>query len=887
MDLQERLQTALASTYRVERELGGGGMSRVFVATEIALNRRVVIKVLPPELAAGLSVERFRREIQLAASLQHPHIVPLLAAGPADDMLYYTMPFIVGESLRTKITREGELPIGETVRILRDVVDALACAHEHGIVHRDIKPDNVLVSRHHGLVADFGVAKALSDATGAGTVTSTGLALGTPAYMAPEQATAMPNIDHRADLYAVGALGYEMLTGHPPFTGSSAQAVLAAQVTQHPEPVIKQRASVPQALSALIMRCLEKRPADRFQSADELLHLLESMATPTAGTTPTKVRRAVRNPVLARLRAIPGSRALYLGLGALIVLGLGWSLTRSHAVRPAEPPGEVAKSVVVLPFENLGPPEDEYFADGVTEEITNRLTGIGGLRVISRNSARQYKTTQKPLRQIGQELGVAYALVGTVRWSKAGDSTQVRVSPELIRVSDGSNVWAHGYDAVVAGIFQVQSDIAEQVAAALNVALAAPERRALAAQPTRNPEAYTYYLKGQQYLDQGYSARNLGLAESLYVKAVEADSEFALAWAALSLTHDQMYWFYYDRTEHRLILQKETADRALSLDPDLAEGHVALAMYEYHAKYDFAAALRELDLARQIQPSNSDVYAATGLVQRRQGKWKEAYENQKRSVDLDPRSVTTLNEAAITALSLNDLAQAERYFNQGMTMAPDQSTGYSGAAEVALRRGDMDHALTLLRAGLQRAGVGNMVRNLSRTRREGMVYLLVNDGHLPEMDRLDLSTFQDDTIAYYLWRSDLHRYLKHQAAARAYADSLLRVTEPLVRSQPDASFYHIFLASAYANEGRKADAIKEAKTAVSILPLSKDRFGGQGPIWFLARTYMVVGEPDSAAAQLGLLLSMPSGVSPTYLKLDPLWAPLRGHVSFEKLIANH
>jgi eukaryotic-like serine/threonine-protein kinase len=343
-ELAERLQAALGQAYTIERELGGGGMSRVFIATETSLGRRVVIKVLPPELAAGLSIDRFRREIQLAASLQHPHIVPLLAASAAEGVLYYTMPLIEGESLRTRIARVGELPIGESIRILRDVVDALACAHERGIVHRDIKPDNVLVSRHHGLVTDFGVAKALSEASGPSSVTSTGIALGTPAYMAPEQAVADPHVDHRADVYAVGALGYEMLTGRPPFTGSSPQAVLAAQVTQAPEPLNKIRSTVPPALTALIMRCLEKHPADRWQTTDELLHQLEAMATPSGGTTPTlatlatSVRPAPGHPlrVLAVFVAVSAvvlvaTRALMLSLGlpdwvfpsAVVLLGIG------------------------------------------------------------------------------------------------------------------------------------------------------------------------------------------------------------------------------------------------------------------------------------------------------------------------------------------------------------------------------------------------------------------------------------------------------------------------------------------------------------------------------------------------------------------------------------
>ena len=257
-DLVARLQSALGDAYRIERELGGGGMSRVFLAQETALKRQVVIKVLPPEMAAGVNVERFRREVELAASLQHPHIVPLLSAAASGDLLYYTMPLVEGESLRAKLARQGELPVSETIRVLGDVADALAYAHAHGVVHRDIKPDNVLISGKHAVVTDFGVSKAVSASSG-GSLTSLGVALGTPAYMAPEQAAADPHLDHRADLYALGILGYEMLTGRPPFTAATPQATLAAQVTQTPQPVTAQRPAVPGALNALVMRCLEKQ----------------------------------------------------------------------------------------------------------------------------------------------------------------------------------------------------------------------------------------------------------------------------------------------------------------------------------------------------------------------------------------------------------------------------------------------------------------------------------------------------------------------------------------------------------------------------------------------------------------------------------------------------
>src|SRR2546429_4085686 len=246
-DVLARLQSALGDAYRIEKELGGGGMSRVFLAQERELERQVVVKVLPPEMAAGLNAERFRREIQLAASLQHPHIVPLLAAGHADDLVYYTMPLIEGESLRAKLAREGELPIPETVRLLLDVADALAYAHAHGVVHRDIKPDNVLVTDHHAVVTDFGVAKALGEATGETSLTSIGVTLGTPAYMAPEQAAADPHVDHRCDIYAVGTLAYEMLTGRPPFTGGTPQQLLAAQVSEAPPPLSRYPPTVPPA----------------------------------------------------------------------------------------------------------------------------------------------------------------------------------------------------------------------------------------------------------------------------------------------------------------------------------------------------------------------------------------------------------------------------------------------------------------------------------------------------------------------------------------------------------------------------------------------------------------------------------------------------------------
>lgn len=346
-DLLSRLQSVLGETYRIESELGGGGMSRVFLAEETRLGRLVVIKVLPPEMAADVNVERFEREIQLAAKLQHPHIVPLLTAGSDGDLLYYVMPFIEGESLRAKLAREGELPVGEAARILREVLDALAYAHAHGVVHRDIKPDNVLLSGRHAVVTDFGVAKAVSASTGMSSLTSLGIALGTPAYMAPEQAAADPHVDHRADIYAAGALAYEMLCGRPPFSGPTPQAVLAAHVTKVPDPVTVHRDTVPAGMAEMIMRCLQKKPADRWQNAEDLLPQLDAVLTPSGGMTPTgsapamdweaEARRAhpVRVTGLFMLAAVGALAIVYLlvqqlglpwwvliGAGAILAVGL-------------------------------------------------------------------------------------------------------------------------------------------------------------------------------------------------------------------------------------------------------------------------------------------------------------------------------------------------------------------------------------------------------------------------------------------------------------------------------------------------------------------------------------------------------------------------------------
>jgi serine/threonine-protein kinase len=389
VNLFDQLQATLGGTYRLERELGGGGMSRVFLAHETALGRRVVVKVLLPELAAGVSVERFRREIQLAAQLQHPHIVPLLAAGEFEGLPYFTMPFISGESLRAKIARTGELPINETVRILRDVVSALAYAHENGVMHRDVKPDNVLMSGGVAVVTDFGVAKAVSASTSDRVasvtgLTSFGMALGTPNYMAPEQATGDPQIDHRADIYSVGVMAYEMLAARTPFAGRSTQAVLAAHIVEVPEPIERLRPSAPPALAALVTQCLAKRPADRPQSATEILHALDAIATPTGGIATTMVASPSPSeppaPRAPRHRVVPWvAGAAVVGLTAIALLWRPAPEAARETAVPAPPPAVAPPSRSQAPDTEVPSPppvnnEIRETAPAVAPEVPRRRT---------------------------------------------------------------------------------------------------------------------------------------------------------------------------------------------------------------------------------------------------------------------------------------------------------------------------------------------------------------------------------------------------------------------------------------------------------------------------------------------------------------------------------
>ncbi|MDP9176402.1 MAG: protein kinase [Gemmatimonadota bacterium] len=660
--MRDQLQETLGSAYTLEHELGGGGMSRVFVANDTTLDRKVVIKLLPPELAAAVNLERFKREIQLAAKLQHPNIVAVLTAGSTDGLPYYTMPLVEGESLRARITREGELPVNDVVKILRDVLSALSYAHERGIVHRDIKPDNVLLTKYNAQVTDFGIAKAVTaSATPGSLVTSLGVALGTPAYMAPEQVVADPMLDHRADLYSVGAMAYEMLTGSELFGGRSAQATMAAQAIEQPERLELRRPSVPPALSGLIMRALEKHAADRPKSADEMLQALDALATPAGGSVPPVVTQAAAKGKNQR-------RTVIAAAGAALLIAVVAALVAIQRDRSGPAPA-VQPRVAVLPFENGGAPDDAYFVDGMTEAITSRLASISGLSVIGRQSAKRYVGSDKSPQQIGGELGVNYLLTGSVRWDKTQSRRNVvSVRPALLRVSDGTQVWGEPYEAVLAGEFKLQSDVAERVARALDVALRPHESRSLATKPTNDPLAYDDYLKGRFFWNKRTAA---GVQQSLdyFKKAIARDPKFARAYAGLAEAYLVMPSYTDAHPDSTQAAAREHANKAIALDSSLAAPHAVLgAIFRNHHRWTEAE--REFKLAIAVEPDYATTYQWYSRMLASLGRLKESIAVAEKARSLDPLSLVINLNLGTMQLYAGDYRGADSALRSAISIDP-------------------------------------------------------------------------------------------------------------------------------------------------------------------------------------------------------------------------
>ena len=890
------LHDALADRYRIERELGRGGMAVVYLAHDLRHERPVALKVLHPELAQTLGTDRFLREIKLAARLQHPHIVSVhdsgevrTAAGPA--YLWFTMPYIEGESLRDRLRRERQLPVEEAVRITREVALALDFAHRHGIIHRDVKPENILLVDAQALVADFGIGRAIDSASADDGITNTGFAIGTPAYMSPEQAVGQRDIDGRTDVYSLGVVLYEMLAGEPPFGGPTAQAIIAKRMTGEVPSLRRLRPSVPEPLERVVLTALAPVPADRFPTPGQFAQALSVSGAVVASSTATAASAGLAETRVApapRRRPVPSWLTFVLGLLVTATMGLFiWQRNR----HPAEAAG--TKMLAVLPFKNMGAPGDQYFADGLTEEITSRLAGVSDLGVVSRTSTDPYKGTSKGIRQIGQELGVGYILEGSVRWEKSpGGGSRVRVTPQLIRVADDRHLWTDRYDAELADVFQVQSNIAERVTSAMNLALDPSEKKTINERPTTNTEAYDYYLRGMEYRNRGPGQGNINNAREMYQRAIGLDSTFAHAWAALSMIRSSQFWYFFDRSDAALADAKAAADRALRLRPDLAEAHMALGYYHYWGKLDYDAALKELAVAEKQQPNNADVIFGIAAIQRRRGDWPEAVANFEKAYRLDPRAYDEVFNLAETYALTRKYDQALRTYRRGISITPDEPFSYVETMQVQLLSGaGLEEVQRTLREALDKVEFMNLARAAAATSSTAGYafspsWLLTMDSAVqPLVEQLRLPEFAD-SVGYYTLKSELYR-VQHQSKERAYLDSARTLLERRVRSQPDEASFHGQLGLVYAYLGRNAEAVREGETAVRLLPVSKEAYRGVNLLTGLARIYALVGRKGDAVEKLEYLVSVPSYVSPASLRVDPRWAILRGEPRFEKLIAQH
>jgi serine/threonine-protein kinase len=628
---------------------------------------------------------------------------------------------------------------------------------------------------------------------------------------------------------------------------------------------------VPSSVEAALDRALAKAPADRFATAAQFGEVL-SVERLSVATHRTPARRKVLVPALT-------------SVGVLAVVAVLVLVAWPFSAEPEGPP-----RLAVLPFENLGSPDDEHFADGLTDEITSRLANLSGLFVISRTSAMQYKEHQMELPEIGAELSVDYVLEGTVRVDRVPDGVdQVRIIPQLIRVSDDAHLWSEPSTVELAAgsMFRVQEQVANQVAGALDVTLLEPERRRLATTPTDNPEAYEYYLRGNDYFNRGLAEQDYQIAIQMYQKAVDLDPDFAVAYARLSTVHSEMWWFFYDRTRERLAMAREAVDRALRLDPDLPEAHEALGYYHYWGQLDYDRALAEFAIAQEGQPNNGNLFAAKGYVQRRQGRMVQALANLEKAAELDPRSAIIAHQVGETHVLLRNPVEAEPYYDRAISLSPDFSAPYLGKVwGVHLR---LDGNTEGARAVLEEAQSVGLAEDPYVA--YAWVLLDIWDGDYQQaLGRLALVSSEVllESQFFFVLKAQLYAQtyglMGNQQLEQAYYDSTRSIVEARIQQRPDDPRYRSALGLAYAGLGRKEDAIREGELAVELLPMSKEAWRGAYRLEDLARIYTMVGEYDAAIDQLESLLAVPSPLSVPLLGMDPTWNPLRDQPRFRGLL---
>jgi len=943
------LRKVLADRYRIERVIGEGGMATVFLAEDLKHHRQVAVKVMRPELVATLGSDRFLREVEIAAQLSHPHILPMYDSGTAESagntgaLLYYVMPYVEGESLAGRIAREGALPVRDALRIALEVAGALGHAHKRGIVHRDIKPANILLSEGHALVADFGIARALDSSAEA--ITATGIAIGTPQYMSPEQATGEKGVDARTDLYALGAVLYEMLTGEPPFTGRTAQAVVSRTLTERPRPVGATREGLPAGLEELVAQALAKSPADRYATA---AHLADALVTVESGSyrapsgrtgaageeSPGENLWAVFGGIsllaltsvafLAGKWGLPGwvlglavallvAGALMLGLTARAERrrrtgaapgGLGVHLTwrnaalggiaaviawagtaalasaRNPASREVAAASEGSTHVAVLPFQNQGDPADNYIVDGITDEVRGKLSRISGLAVIASGSSVQYRSSTLAPREIAEELGVKYLLVGRVRWAGTqGNARRLQVVSELVDGVTGSTEWQQTFDANVTDVFQVQSQIAALVAGALGTRIGAGERQELERRPTTIPAAWDEYLKGMAIsaLDPVGQRR----AASHFEQAVAVDSAFAEAWGRLSIAMTRIY-LNGARDPGVARRAKETFERALALDPVNPVGHTAAVMYYADVRRDADSAQQSLRAALQAAPNDPDVLAAAGRGDILAGRLESGIRRLEQARELDPRSIAILSNLHRSYLSVGNVEAAVEVAEASIGVAPTDPSVYQWLAISRVAAGDLAGA----RDGVRR-GIANGVSPAAIAAYFAGFFEMswvLDPGTEALVFRLTPAAFDGDRAWWGQSLATAHWVRGRRDLARAYADSALEASTEQTRAAPDDPAPLILYALVLAYAGRNEEAMAEGRRAVTMPDPALSPFGRTYDRLQLARIYIASGEAEQALDEIELVVGSNAYWTPGWLGIDPLFDSLRGNPRYQRLL---
>ena len=665
MDLLAQLRTALGDRYRVERELGHGGMAVVYFAEDLKHRRRVAIKVLKPELSAVLGGERFLREIGIAAALQHPHVLPLYDSGEAEGLLYYVMPYAEGESLRQRLARERQLPLETALQITREVGSALQYAHEHDIVHRDIKPENIMLSGEQAVVADFGIARALSAAGGDQQLTVTGVVVGTPQYMSPEQATGSV-VDPRSDQYSLACTLYEMLVGVPPFAGPTPQAVMARH-SMEPVPSLRVvRHTVPPTVEAAVMRAMAKVPADRFPSVQQFLDALR-VSVPTTAATPLTVRRHV-----------------LMGLGTVMLAGAAvWSLVARESPEP-----NTITALAVLPFEDFGNPDSSYLGQGMTDGLIADLAQIGSLKVLSRSSGVMAEEGSRSLDDLVRRLGVGAVVRGSIR--KSGDS--VRVHVQLQQAQDSASMLDREYLGRLGELPRLQQEITMAISGALRAHVGGAERKRLAARPVVDQQAYDAYLRGRFHLERGESEQ----ARQMFQQASRIAPQWAAPYVGLANYYTSLPFSTDIAPAEVLPKARASLTQALDLDESLAEAHAANAYIRAYYEWDWRSAEREFRRAIELRPSYADAYFSYSRFLASRRRMDEAIAQLARAVELDPLSLELRTNRALLDYFGGRYDEAEPKLKEVLETDSTDVLARWGLGLVAEQLGRPEEAITIL-----------------------------------------------------------------------------------------------------------------------------------------------------------------------------------------------